>query len=282
MAGNVYTWETTAANNDDADSDINFAENQSAASVNNSARALMAGVAGLVRDINGTITTGGAANAYTVTSNTGHVALATGQMLGVKANHTNTGAATLNLNTIGAKAIRKYTANGDVALAGGEIVNTGHYSLRYDSTANSAAGAWILLNSTIPYDASTWTPVLTFATPGDLSVTYSDQVGTYTKIGRQVTVHFGISTSAFTHTTASGQLKITGLPFTVGLDAYGPGFFQGITKAGYTSVSFEANASSTEILVWASGSGVAGGGVVVADVPTGGIVQLYGTITYFV
>ena len=63
------------------------------------------------------------------------------------------------------------------------------------------------------YEEGTWTPVVTFATPGDLSVAYSRQVGRYTKIGRLVIVHIDISTSTFTFTSASGDLTITGLPF---------------------------------------------------------------------
>lgn len=45
-------------------------------------------------------------------------------------------------------------------------------------------------NTLDDYEEGTWTPVLTFATPGDLSVAYSTQAGSYTKIGRQVMVSF--------------------------------------------------------------------------------------------
>src|SRR5690606_2607584 len=36
------------------------------------------------------------------------------------------------------------------------------------------------------YDEGTWTPVLTLATPGSSSVTYTAQSGTYVRIGRLV------------------------------------------------------------------------------------------------
>jgi hypothetical protein len=148
MAGNPYTWETTAANNDDADGDINFLEGQTPGSVNNSARGVMAGVAGWLKDTNGSVETGGSANGYTVTSNVSYAALATGVVLGVKANHTNTGASTLTLNALASKAIRAIAGAADRALMANEIVDNGHYILRYDAAANSAAGAWILLNPT--------------------------------------------------------------------------------------------------------------------------------------
>ena len=155
MAGNVYTWSTTAATNASADSDINFAEGQTPGSVNDSARGLMAGVAGILKDNNASITTGGSANAYTATSNIAIAALATGLKLILKANFSNTGACTLNLTpsggaAFGAKAIRVVDSGADRALLDGEIQNNGIYLFNYDAAANSAAGAWILLNPSRP------------------------------------------------------------------------------------------------------------------------------------
>jgi hypothetical protein len=147
MAGNVYLWSTTAADNDDADGDINWTENQNPSTVNNSARGMMAAEAGLLKDTNGSITSAGSANGYTFTSNTSYSALATGIQLGFKANHTNTGASTLVLNALASKAIRKFTGAGDSALTGNDIIENGHYTVRYDAAANSAAGAWMLMAS---------------------------------------------------------------------------------------------------------------------------------------
>ena len=50
MATGIGAWDTTAANNDDADTDINWAEGQAPSTVNNSARAMMAAVATWLRD----------------------------------------------------------------------------------------------------------------------------------------------------------------------------------------------------------------------------------------
>jgi len=68
------------------------------------------------------------------------------------------------------------------------------------------------------YKEGTWTPVLTFATPGTLVTTYNAQAGTFTKVGRLVTVMFRLSFAAagIVKGTASGALSITGLPYTVG------------------------------------------------------------------
>lgn len=130
----------------------------------------------------------------------------------------------------------------------------------------------------------TWTPVFTFATPGNLSVTYSTQVGSYTKIGRQVTAWFSIVTSAFTHTSASGNATITGLPFAVqnvtGYFPRGPLQWGGITKANYTAVVCGPVLNTTNMVFQASGSGQASANIAAADMPTAGTVVLVGTISY--
>lgn len=63
-------------------------------------------------------------------------------------------------------------------------------------------------------NVGSWTPTLTAATPGDLSVVYLVRIGSYIKIGKLVFVWLNLQTTTFTWTTASGNLQITGLPFT--------------------------------------------------------------------
>lgn len=141
----IWDWSRTAADNDDADSGLTWVEGQSAASVNDSARQVMGRVAELLADLGATQTTGGSANAQTITARSGFAALATGQIIAFKAGYTNTGATTLNVNSIGAKHIRKYTT-AEAALAANDIVAGGLYIVIYDAAANSAAGAWMLMS----------------------------------------------------------------------------------------------------------------------------------------
>jgi hypothetical protein len=61
------------------------------------------------------------------------------------------------------------------------------------------------------YDEGTFTPALDFATTGNLSVSYTTQTGKYIRIGKLVYITIVIICTP-THTTASGQLRITGLP----------------------------------------------------------------------
>lgn len=129
-----------------------------------------------------------------------------------------------------------------------------------------------------------WTPTLTFATPGDVAVTYATRVGKAKRVGQLVTAQFNIVTSAFTHTTASGNLRISGLPFTsanvTGAEAQGSLEWQGITKATYTSVVVVLSENASILTFRASGSAVSVSNVDATNVPTAGTVRLRGTITY--
>jgi hypothetical protein len=147
MAGFFNLWSKTAASNSNSDSTINWAEGQLPSTVNGSARAEMAALASFRDDINGSLTTAGSSNAYTITTNIAFTAYATGLMVAFKANHVNTGAATLNVNSIGAKALR---TQDDAALQPGQIANNGQYFAKYDAAANGSAGAWLLQNPSVP------------------------------------------------------------------------------------------------------------------------------------
>lgn len=133
------------------------------------------------------------------------------------------------------------------------------------------------------YEEGTCTLSLTFATPGDLNVVYSSQVGSYTKKGREVTLTFNITATTFTHTTASGALRITGQPFTQASDGvfnYGGISWQGITKTNYTDVCSQSTPNQAYLTLAISGSGQTSTTVVAADMPTGTTKVLWGTITY--
>lgn len=137
-------------------------------------------------------------------------------------------------------------------------------------------------NTLDDYEEGTWTPTISFETPGDLSVAYGTRTGFYTKIGRKVTLICIVETSSFTHTTASGNLTISTIPFSPSTRSYGTLVFEGITKASYTSFASSLAASSSVIEAEASGSGQAISAITAADMPTGGTVKLRITITYFV
>lgn len=126
-------------------------------------------------------------------------------------------------------------------------------------------------------EAGSFTPSITFATPGNLSVTYSTQEGKYTRIGNIVFFRLQIITSAFTHTTASGNLRISGLPFTVGAVNFYSSFQHGSATtypAGVSSANAVSINSQTYIQIQGVGSGTGATTFTTANQPTGSNVNI--------
>jgi len=135
---NIQDWSTTAATNGSADSLINWAEGQPRASVNNSARSMMAAHAKDRNLQNGSIVTGGTANAQTFASGLSYTTVPTGLRVLLKIGPalTNTGAVTLNMDGIGGAAVKNETG---LAFTGGEFLADSYAELVYDGTS------WICL-----------------------------------------------------------------------------------------------------------------------------------------
>lgn len=143
MAKNtIADLDTTTSNNTDVLGQ-STAGSASANQLDAVDRATLALLARFYADLGGMVTVGGSANAITVTSASTYQALETGLVISFKAGSANTGATTLNLDSLGAKAVR---LKGDTALTGGEIAANGRYTVVYDAAYNSAAGAWVLMN----------------------------------------------------------------------------------------------------------------------------------------
>lgn len=133
---------------------------------------------------------------------------------------------------------------------------------------------------------NTWTPELTFATPGNLSFVYFVQLGYYTRVGRLVFATFNLQCSALSYTTSSGILQITGLPFAAALSACESAVF-------HTGIDMNAVDSNTKSMIAETVSGQSyiqfrrlrtdgggGAGVSVSDAPSGSVIVLRGTMIY--
>jgi hypothetical protein len=144
------------------------------------------------------------------------------------------GVAPSNLST-GAPS---WTTSGAVILQGGDTGANG-IGITFPATQSASTNA----NTLDDYEEGSWTPTITYTTPGTLSVSYSSQAGTYTKVGNIVTLSFGIRISAFTKGTASGDLRVGGVPFTSDFD----------TAIGTVGL-FNASFSSQPILAPGGGS----------------------------
>lgn len=159
-------------------------------------------------------------------------------------------------------AVSDLTAGRAVNSAGGTFTDNltqGTAAKGVNFTANTPQAGMTsqLLNW---YEEGTWTPALTFATAGDFAATYSVQLGSYTRVGRMVTVIGAITTSSFSYTTASGVLRLTGLPFT---SAASPSInYPGtvtisnmLFSAGYTQINIRIGTSSVLPTILQTGTG---------------------------
>lgn len=134
----LWKWSQTAASNSNSDSTINWAEGQAPSSVNDSARAEMAAVAKYRDDTSGMITSGGGTTAYTLSTYQGLTTLTDGFKIAFTCNATNTGASTLNVDSLGAVALQKIKGTD---LAAGELVAGCVYTAAYDSASTAA---WVI------------------------------------------------------------------------------------------------------------------------------------------
>ena len=141
--------------------------------------------------------------------------------------------------------------------------------IAFPAAQSSSAGA----NTLDDYEESTWVPTLTFATPGDLSVVYSLRIGNYQKIGRWVHCIAELATSTWTHTTASGNFQVTGLPFAARTETSGVHVgslnTSGVNfSAGYTFCCPYLQSAATLLLIVESGDNVGQQALGVAAFPT--------------
>lgn len=153
-------------------------------------------------------------------------------------------------------AVEDFTDLGDVpgsyAGAGEEFVrvNAGATGLEFVALGDAAFE---------DYEEGTFTPSLTFATPGDLSVSYTLQVGNYRRIGSLVFFSVRLACTP-TFTTASGQLRVSGNPFIAATDnVFNVGAAGGvglIEPAGTVSYFHQTNSGNDFSSIAARGTSV--------------------------
>jgi hypothetical protein len=146
----------------------------------------------------------------------------------------------LSGNTVASLTITSADINGgtiDGVTIGGASAGAGTFtaitgtSLDMNGAIEVSGGIYVggtaAANLLDDYEEGTWTPTFTPATGSLGSITYGIQAGNYTKVGRQVTVTGRFQTTgSVTIGTASGAMRISGLPFTVGV---GEAFYSAAT-----------------------------------------------------
>ena len=126
----------------DASNTARFPENQNPSTVNNGARALEGLLARGFKDaVESNKDSTGSSNTYAVAANRTLAAYYDGLRIGFHANHANTGAATLNVDAVGAKNIKK---SHDVALASGDIEQHQYVEVVFSASDD----AWQMLSPT--------------------------------------------------------------------------------------------------------------------------------------
>lgn len=147
-------------------------------------------------------------------------------------------------------------------------------------TYEFSGGVWKKLGD---YEEGNWTPSVTFATPGNLSVTYGLRIGRWFRIGRYVTVIYNVATSSFTYTTSSGNFLLTGLPFAAtDLGSRGTLSFDSLQEVSGTFkfVTPAIAVGESRLGFLAGAFGFAAAPLTIVNVPSGTAIGLAGTLTY--
>lgn len=106
-----------------------------------------------------------------------------------------------------------FTLNGYIS-SENSAVSLPFGKIQFPVTQSPSAGA----NTLDDYEEGTWTP--TIAGGGVVGATYTTQSGTYTKIGRQVTINCTVTLSGFS-AAGGNYTRIAGLPFAPASNAVG-------------------------------------------------------------
>lgn len=161
-----------------------------------------------------------------------------------------TGTASININgTVGATtpntgSFTTITGSGLV-----DISAAGAGQIKFPAAQNASANA----NTLDDYEEGTWTPVLKFGgvTTG---MTYTEQTGRYTKVGRLVELEWSIRLSS--KGTATGSATMTGMPFTVPNNyGFALGYTEKCTSSIVTPLAYVNSGSETIINLQADAAG---------------------------
>lgn len=107
----------------------------------------------------------------------------------------------------GQEVLRGLSSNGDISVAVGNLV-IGTSGKGIDFSATSGAGTSELFDD---YEEGTWNPIIG-GSGGQSGQSYTAQNGSYVKVGNLVMCTFDVVLS--TKGTISGEVQISGLPFT--------------------------------------------------------------------
>lgn len=166
----IYDYSTTPASNTEIDGVDSTGATGLVKSGDNYTRSVMAHAKGFALDLGAVNTVGGTADAITVTLSSSPSTLVDGMRITINASAANTGATTLNVSpavgsAFGAKKVMKWSAGSEAELSANDIpAANALIELIYDSARNAAAGAWMLLGTSVAAATTTAAGILKLAT----------------------------------------------------------------------------------------------------------------------
>ena len=156
------------------------------------------------------------------------------------------------------------TASGNITSSAGNIV-IGTSGKGIDFSATSGSGTSELFDD---YEEGTFTP--TYVTTGtDFgSVTYDTQDGHYTKVGNMVNARLYLRTDAITVGSASGTVRIGGLPFAAANSRNSSAVWSAAFTGDHPHI---AQASGSELVLYyqTTSNGSSNNALAIADLNTG-------------
>jgi hypothetical protein len=159
-------------------------------------------------------------------------------------------------STVVATTVKASTTMG----VGGATPSASGSGITFPATQSASTDA----NTLDDYEEGTWTGTLTGGTTNP-TVTYTERTGRYVKVGGLVYINGEISGST---TGGSGQMQITGLPFT-SLAAQPPWYASTLgvvnTTGGTTPTIAMVTASGTLIGMWAGSTATNWGSTTLVD-----------------
>lgn len=115
-------------------SSIDVAEGCAPSGINDAIRAMSGMLARSYNRLTGKYASTGSANAYVVTPSVAIPAYVTGERYSFRSSFANTGSATVNISSLGAKTIKKMAQSGKANLTAGDIASGQPVTVEYDGT----------------------------------------------------------------------------------------------------------------------------------------------------
>jgi len=136
-------------------------------------------------------------------------------------------------DTLASTAIFRTASTERMRITNAGVVELAQGQIKFPVTQVASADP----NTLDDYEEGTWTMGVSFGN-ASVGVTYTANLGTYTKIGRQVTVNGYLTLSS--KGSSTGTARITGLPFTI---ANGNSNYAGVTFAELAFITRTGNIS---------------------------------------